>query len=638
MGCGGSKVEDEETNENTHKVIAGEKMEKENGNPNSFQNKYINELTVYFKDQKPPESGEFKDEVFPPNNNSLYGKDKDGNWIDTCSSRRSKALSQIKVQEQDIVWLRAKEFYGEDVKLFSDAIQIDDITQGKVGDCYFIATISALAEFPKLVSQLFKTKTLQENGCVEIALQIDGEWKIICLDDYFPCDKTTKTPIFASSKSKELWPLFLEKAWAKVNGGYANIIAGDPRDVFQAFTPFAAVPIEIAKENKKTLWENIRDADAYNCIMTASIDEGVSGLVQVGLLANHTFSLVSAFERKIGEETVHLMKLRNPLGEGEWIGDWSDKSAKWTEEAKTAFPEFDANTKNDGIFWISYEDFIKYFSTVCLCVPVKPLCTSTYKVDEEKAKGFNVIKLKMLGDGVLNVDVKKPSYRFSRDIQPDSSVIDNIILVRVDKENKKFEYLDSACNEPLSEKVTAGEYIIYYNVDYAHGKSDKIRPYNLNISSNAKFQFFQTDNDDDFSLLRSIIEPRLQLMEKYKKRFEAQNLIFFTGNRFEKTSIGFGYFKNPQKKVIYIKSGLSLKNMTPLEGKTSLTVKLDEGKSLLFLANRIVASKPFQTGVSVKILERRAASFIEPVINQEKIEKYLTAEGYADPKFDFELE
>ena len=151
MGCGGSKVEDEETNENTHKVIAGEKMEKENGNPNSFQNKYINELTVYFKDQKPPESGEFKDEVFPPNNNSLYGKDKDGNWIDTCSSRRSKALSQIKVQEQDIVWLRAKEFYGEDVKLFSDAIQIDDITQGKVGDCYFIATISALAEFPKLV-------------------------------------------------------------------------------------------------------------------------------------------------------------------------------------------------------------------------------------------------------------------------------------------------------------------------------------------------------------------------------------------------------------------------------------------------------------------------------------------------------
>ena len=78
--------------------------------------------------------------------------------------------------------------------------------------------------------------------------------------------------------------------------------------------------------------------------------------------------------------------------------------------------------------------------------------------------------------------------------------------------------------------------------------------------------------------------------------------------------------------------------MTPLEGKKSLTVKLDEGKSLLFLANRIVASKPFQTGVSVKILERPAASFIEPVINQEKIEKYLTAEGYGDPKFDFELE
>ena len=41
MGCGGSKVEDSELNENTHKVVAGDKMEKEGGNPVSFKNKYV---------------------------------------------------------------------------------------------------------------------------------------------------------------------------------------------------------------------------------------------------------------------------------------------------------------------------------------------------------------------------------------------------------------------------------------------------------------------------------------------------------------------------------------------------------------------------------------------------------------------
>ena len=469
-------------------------------------------------------------------------------------------------------------------------------------------------------------------------MQLDGEWQIVCLDDYFPCDKETKTPIFANSKSKVLWPLFIEKAWAKVNGGYANIVVGDTIEVFQTFTPFNTVPIEIAKENKKSLWENIRDADAYNCIMTSSIGEGVAGVDQVGLVANHSFSLVSAFERKIGEETVHLMKLRNPWGFREWNGPWSDHSPQWTDEAKSVFPEYDQKGEDDGIFWISFEDFVKYFSTVCICVPVKPLCNSMVKVSEDKAKQFNVIKLKMLGAGVLNVEVKKPNSRFGRDIPGNSSVIDNIILVKIDKENKKFEYLNSICNEPLSEKVEAGEYLIYYNVDYAHGKCDKVRPYNLNIASNAKFQYFETEDDSDFSLLKTIIEPRLSEMEKYKKRFSAQDIIFFTGNRFEKTSIGFGYFKNPQKKTLHIRANLILKNLAPLEGKTNLSLELQEDKGYLFLANRIQASKPFQTGVSVKILEKPFGAFKQQVINQEKIDKYLTEENYSEPTFNFELE
>jgi len=53
------------------------------------------------------------------------------------------------------------------------------------------------------------------------------------------------------------------------------------------------------------------------------------------------------------------VKLRNPWGSGEWIGDWSDNSDLWTDELKDQV-SFDGG-HDDGIFWMSYEDFDEIF-------------------------------------------------------------------------------------------------------------------------------------------------------------------------------------------------------------------------------------------------------------------------------------
>ena len=47
-----------------------------------------------------------------------------------------------------------------------------------------------------------------------------------------------KVLYFAKPNSFELWTLLLEKAWAKVNSGYANIISGCASEVFRVFTSF----------------------------------------------------------------------------------------------------------------------------------------------------------------------------------------------------------------------------------------------------------------------------------------------------------------------------------------------------------------------------------------------------------------
>jgi calpain-15 len=48
----------------------------------------------------------------------------------------------------------------------------------------------------------------------------------VILDNYFPCDKQYKKPVFSSANGPELWVLILEKAYAKIHGAYDKIEAG----------------------------------------------------------------------------------------------------------------------------------------------------------------------------------------------------------------------------------------------------------------------------------------------------------------------------------------------------------------------------------------------------------------------------
>jgi len=49
----------------------------------------------------------------------------------------------------------------------------------------------------------------------------------------------------------------------------------------------------------------------------------------------------------------------------EWDGAWSRKSAFWTPDIKEILnPNLD---EDDGTFWISYDDFLRYFTALNVC-------------------------------------------------------------------------------------------------------------------------------------------------------------------------------------------------------------------------------------------------------------------------------
>ena len=81
-----------------------------------------------------------------------------------------------------------------------------------------------------------------------------------------------------------------------------------------------------------------------------------------GLVGGHAYSLMAAVE----SGSHKLVKLRNPWGSYEWTGEWSDASKAWGAHPKVARAcgVDPGKPSDDGVFWMSYGDFLNYFDSI----------------------------------------------------------------------------------------------------------------------------------------------------------------------------------------------------------------------------------------------------------------------------------
>jgi len=64
------------------------------------------------------------------------------------------------------------------------------------------------------------------------------KFEIVVIDDFIPCDATSGRPVYQKLVSNEMWPLLLEKAFAKFRRGYSALDGGDPLDALQTLTGY----------------------------------------------------------------------------------------------------------------------------------------------------------------------------------------------------------------------------------------------------------------------------------------------------------------------------------------------------------------------------------------------------------------
>lgn len=99
-----------------------------------------------------------------------------------------------------------------------------------------------------------------------------------------------------------------------------------------------------------------------------------------------------------------LVKLRNPWGKGEWKGAWSDESDEWTYDLKQ---QLNFESLDDGVFYMTWNDFLKYYSDLQICYYHDEYKYSAIKLTCEKNESIVVnFKLELKGKYYFSVNQK----------------------------------------------------------------------------------------------------------------------------------------------------------------------------------------------------------------------------------------
>eukprot|EP00397_Hematodinium_sp_SG-2012_P007134 GEMP01007176.1.p1 GENE.GEMP01007176.1~~GEMP01007176.1.p1 ORF type:complete len:589 (+),score=128.06 GEMP01007176.1:88-1854(+) len=336
----------------------------------------------------------------------------DGKYIDNKFPPTMAAIGETRVGKKDVEWVRSTDLNRDDPDALFYMIEPTDLLQGSVGDCWLIASIAALAEFPDMVKRLFVGgEEVSSEGRYDIQLydMRKSDWVTLTIDDLIPCAKRgwwdkKAEPLFAKVCGNELWAILLEKAFARFVGSYEALSGGHTVWAWQCLTgvenqisilkngetgAFDQYSIDTKKQKKEmeagdrracpltrydsdprydeeTLFEYLLECDEKKYMMSSGIRSAPGEIEHErddGLVEGHAYSLLAV--AKVGD--VKLIQLRNPWGnDKEWNGSWSDNSLTW-DEYPDVEAELNPSHKADGTFWMDYNDFARIYSSINVC-------------------------------------------------------------------------------------------------------------------------------------------------------------------------------------------------------------------------------------------------------------------------------
>ena len=521
---------------------------------------------------------EESDPNFPSNKSSLCPlEDNKVNW-----KLPNKVLSSDISGWECIKW---KKIENTDIFCGDDSLNIDNIRQGEyLGDCYFLSALGTLCNITDHLNKMIHVIRARPNKTLySVKLNLHGKWKYVLIDNFLPFVSDSNGSnhfCFGSSFKKELWVSLFEKAWAKINGCYARIGCGGK--CYEAFDVLTGAYSEIIKirdikgDANEILWNKLKDAKDNNYEICAGTRQ--LGLFEnVGLVSSHAYSVINIYYLNYEGKIIKLIKLRNPWGEKEFTGQWSDNSLIWNDELKRLV-SFDG-IKDEGIFYMSYEDFIGYFSTVeILKIKNGYETIASCKIKKSEAHKCQIIRFEIQENQkhlFISLYQKNPRIIRKNGTYFPEPVKAFIILAKQIGFNK-FTYInsisDSKAHLGLEANLEKGKYYIFCDVNYRF-VYDEIYGYNITIySAPSEYEIKLENITDNFNgkkraeKLNSVIFDYFEQNEKDEKKITKvetfKDIGFYRSAKFnEDFPFIFFILKNPkEKKGIYFSSKLMYNN------------------------------------------------------------------------------
>ncbi|XP_075386883.1 calpain-3 isoform X3 [Tenrec ecaudatus] len=316
------------------------------------------------------------------------------------------------------VWKRPPEIC-ENPRFIIGGANRTDICQGDLGDCWFLAAIACLTLNERLLFRVVPHDQSFINnyaGIFHFQFWRYGDWVDVVIDDCLPT-YNNQLVFTKSNHRNEFWSALLEKAYAKLHGSYEALKGGNTTEAMEDFTGGVTEFFEI-KEAPRDMYKIMKKAIERGSLMGCSIDDGTTlicgtspgmnmgdlinrmvrnmdhsrlrdsdldprgtddrparALVPLqyetkmanGLVKGHAYSVTGLEETLFKEEKVKLVRLRNPWGQMEWNGSWSDGWKDWCFVGSDEKTRLQHQVTENGEFWMSYDDFTHHFTKLEIC-------------------------------------------------------------------------------------------------------------------------------------------------------------------------------------------------------------------------------------------------------------------------------
>ncbi|EJD74438.1 calpain-5 [Loa loa] len=441
----------------------------------------------------------FVDVQFPPTNDSLF-------------------LRPIN-PEIDIIWKRPGEIV-DNPQLFVEGATANDVTQGILGNCWFVSACSALTHHQALLKKVIPDASGQEwtssnnyCGIFRFCFWRFNQWIEIVIDDLLPTQDGKL--LFARSKSSnEFWSALLEKAFAKLYGCYENLVGGQLADALEDISGGVTETINVQKQlindpsdSSGKLFHTIKEAFDQQALIIAAIaaknKEEIEETLECGLVKGHAYAVTAVRFIELNTKNRSflffttarrqmMIRLQNPWGEKEWNGPWSDGSKEWEQVTDEHKLELGITVEEDGDFWMPWNEFIRYFTDLSVC---QLFNTSLFNFgpkfyewkffDEWKSNNARQGALNDRAGGCINFMATfccNPQYRF--DIDVDDSEVRFALTQKVKNEGEKHR-------EPL---VTIGMHLMKVEDNRIYRIHQPINPVITSDYNNGRSAYLHCQN------------------------------------------------------------------------------------------------------------------------------------------------